>query len=204
VSWVAFQTVAVVAGGFVVGAVNPATLLARALGRDLRRAGSGNPGAANAGRVLGKRWGVLVLVLDVAKAYAPTALVLRSLGTVPALAVGLAAVLGHAYSPFLRGRGGKGVACALGAIVAVQPWWAVAAVAVFGVARALLPQVGEASVVTALGLFGWGAVALTGLLPGVEPVLGGWLVLLCLVVVWRHRRNVRAWWMRRSRGRREP
>ena len=99
---------------FLIGSINPASLVARALGRDLRSAGSGNPGATNAGRVLGRKWGVLVLVLDVAKAWLPTVLVLRTMGTVPALVAGLAVVLGHVFSPFLRGRGGKGVACALG------------------------------------------------------------------------------------------
>ena len=127
---------------FLLGAVNPATLLARALGTDLRSAGSGNPGATNAGRVLGRKWGALVLVLDVVKAYLPTLLVLRTLGLVLALVVGLAVVLGHVFSPFLRGRGGKGVACAFGAILAVEPVVALAAVVVFGVALPFVRAVG--------------------------------------------------------------
>ena len=90
---------------FLIGSINPATLLARALGRDLRAAGSGNPGATNAGRVLGRKWGVLVLVLDVAKAWLPTMLVLRTMGTVPALVAGSAVVLGHVFSPVPAGRG---------------------------------------------------------------------------------------------------
>ncbi|MBD3785240.1 MAG: glycerol-3-phosphate acyltransferase, partial [Micrococcales bacterium] len=123
--------VAVVA--FLIGAVNPATLVARALGVDLRGAGSGNPGATNAGRVLGRKWGVLVLVLDVAKAYLPTLLALWRFGLWAALVAGLAVVLGHVFSPFLRGHGGKGVACALGAILAVAPLVALVALVVFGV-----------------------------------------------------------------------
>ena len=106
---------------FLIGSVNPAALVGRSLGHDLRTSGSGNPGATNAGRVLGRKWGVLVLVLDVAKAYLPTLLVLRTLGTVPALVAGLSVVLGHVFSPFLRGHGGKGAACALGAVLAVEP-----------------------------------------------------------------------------------
>src|SRR3954453_13977201 len=85
---------------FLLGSVNPASLVARALGRDLRTSGSGNPGATNAGRVLGRRGGGLVLVLDVVKAWLPTAVVLRSMGTVPALVAGFAVVLGHVFSPF--------------------------------------------------------------------------------------------------------
>ena len=70
---------------FLVGSINPATILARALGRDLRSSGSGNPGATNAARVLGPRWGVVVLLLDVAKAWLPSLLVLRTMGTLAAI-----------------------------------------------------------------------------------------------------------------------
>lgn len=178
---------------FLLGAVNPATLLARALGRDLRSSGSGNPGATNAGRVLGTRWGVLVLVLDVGKAWLPTWLVLRSLGTVPALVAGLAVVLGHVFSPFLRGRGGKGVACALGAVLAVEPLVALGAVAVFAVTKAVVPFVGEASVVAVLGIGVVGLLGAVGVVPGIGVLVGLWLVLLAAVVLSRHRRNILAW-----------
>ncbi|MGL4175921.1 MAG: glycerol-3-phosphate acyltransferase [Dermatophilaceae bacterium] len=193
--------------GFVVGAVNPATLVARALGRDLRTAGSGNPGATNAGRVLGRRWGALVLALDVLKAYLPTVVVLREMGTGPALVIGLAVVLGHVYSPFLRGRGGKGAACALGAVTAVQPWLGLVVVVLFVVANAALrfvgeasvvTAVGEASVVTACGLLAVGVAGTAGVGPGVSRMVGGWLVLVCLLVLVRHRRNIQGWWARRT------
>ncbi|PKW25768.1 glycerol-3-phosphate acyltransferase [Phycicoccus duodecadis] len=192
-------TAALVVAAFLVGSVNPATLVARALGRDLRTAGSGNPGATNAGRVLGPRWGVLVLVLDVLKAYLPTLLVARAFGVGPALLVGLAVVLGHTFSPFLRGRGGKGVACALGAILAVEPLVAVGALVLFAVAVAVLRVVGEASVVATVGLLLVGVLGVVGLLPFVSAWVGGWLVLVAAVVLSRHHRNVRAWWWRRRR-----
>lgn len=182
---------------FLLGGVNPATLVARGLGRDLRSAGSGNPGATNAGRVLGRKWGVLVLALDVLKAWLPTVLVLRSIGTLGAVVVGLAVVLGHVWSPFLRGRGGKGVACALGAILAIVPWVALGALVVFGVALALVRYIGEASVVVTLGLVVVGVLGLVGVVGYVEPLVGGWLVVLALLVLYRHRRNVVAWWGRR-------
>ncbi len=189
--------------GFLLGAVNPATLVARALGSDLRAAGSGNPGATNAGRVLGRRWGALVLVLDVLKAYLPALLALRALGLLAALVAGLAVVLGHVFSPFLRGRGGKGVACALGALLAVAPVVALVGVVVFGVALSLVRVVGEASVVVTASLVVIGVLGLAGVLPLLEPLVGGWLVVLALVVLSRHRRNVVAWWARRT-GRTGP
>lgn len=186
---------------FFIGSINPATLLARALGRDLRAAGSGNPGATNAGRVLGRKWGVLVLFLDVAKAWLPTVIVLRSMGTGAAIVAGTAVVLGHMFSPFLRGKGGKGVASALGALLAIAPWVALGAVVVFLLARTLLPFVGEASVVTMLAVAGVGVAAAAGSVSFVPPIVGAWLIALPLLVLSRHQRNIRAWWIRRGRRR---
>jgi glycerol-3-phosphate acyltransferase PlsY len=195
----ALETVLVAVVCFLIGSINPASLVARAMGHDLRSSGSGNPGATNAGRVLGRKWGVLVLVLDVGKAWLPTFLVLRSMGTAAALVAGLCVVLGHVFSPFLRGRGGKGVACALGAVLAVEPVVAVAAVLVFALAKVVVPFVGEASVVTMLLVAVVGALAALGAVPFVTPVVGVWLVLLSLLVLSRHRRNISAWWGRHVR-----
>ncbi len=181
---------------FLIGSINPATLVARALGRDLRASGSGNPGATNAGRVLGRKWGALVLVLDVLKAYLPTLVVLRTMGLLAALVAGFAVVLGHVFSPFLRGRGGKGVACALGTVLAIEPWVALGALVVFGLVKIAVPFVGEASVVT-MGLVGVvGALATVGAVPFITPVVGVWLMAIAVLVLWRHRRNIVAWWKR--------
>ena len=193
---VAVEIAAVAVVCFLIGSVNPATLVARSLGRDLRAAGSGNPGATNAGRVLGRRWGALVLLLDVAKAYLPTLVVLRTMGLVAALVAGFAVVLGHVFSPFLGGRGGKGVACALGTLLAIEPWVALGAVAVFGLVKIAVPFVGEASVVT-MGLVGaLGALATVGAVPFIAPVVGVWLMAIAVLVLSRHRRNIVAWWKR--------
>src|SRR5262245_3894776 len=112
-------------------------MIAKVLGKDLAASGSGNPGATNAGRVLGRKWGVLVGVLDVLKGFVPTFLAAQLFGPHVAYAVGIAAVLGHIWSPFLHGRGGKGVATTLGAILGVLPWVALVVLVVFAVAVAL-------------------------------------------------------------------
>jgi len=184
---------------FLLGSVNPASLLARGLGRDVRTSGSGNPGATNAGRVLGRKWGVLVLVLDILKAYLPTLGALHLLGLVPALATGFAVVLGHIYSPFLRGRGGKGLACALGAVLAVEPWLALGAVVAFLLVWAVVSYVGRAAVVVSALLVVLGVLGGVGVVPWLEPAVGWWLAALAALVLWRHQRNIRAWWMRRRR-----
>lgn len=179
---------------FLLGSINPALIVARLLGRDLRGSGSGNPGATNAGRVLGVRWGVLVGAFDVAKGVLPAYLAML----VPphqrwqGYLAGLAAVLGHAYSPFLRGRGGKAVATALGAVLAMHPWWAVLLVGVFAVVVALTRWVALGSVAAGLVMVGAGVGAGLGWWSG-DWWTCAWAAALGAVVVWRHRRNLRAW-----------
>lgn len=174
---------------FFVGAVNPASIIARIRRADLRQ-GSGNPGATNTGRLLGVRWGVLVGVLDAMKGLVPTLLALWLLGRFTAYAVAMACVLGHVLSPYLRGRGGKGVATSLGAVLAVFPWLAVAMLAVFGALVWRFRWVAGGSLVAAvmLGLY-------AALWPLPEPVAAGrlWGISLALLVVARHHANLRGW-----------
>jgi glycerol-3-phosphate acyltransferase PlsY len=178
---------------FVIGAVNPATILARILGKDLKHSGSGNPGATNAGRVLGARWGVVVGVLDVLKGLVPVLVAQQLLGTVIALCVGLAVVLGHIWSPFLRGQGGKGVATSLGAILAVQPWFGLGMVVVFGLLVWRMRWVAGASVSACLLLLLLGVVTWFRWVPFGTRETGAWCVVLALVVIYRHRRNIELW-----------
>lgn len=166
--------------GYLVGTVSPATLLARRRGVDLRAVGSGNPGASNAGRALGRRTGVVVALLDVAKGAVPAA-GFGMLDHRAGLAAGLAAVLGHVTSPFLRGRGGRGVATAAGAVLGSQPLWAPVVIAVWLLVLAASRWIALASVTAALSVL---AVAL---------VVGEdrwWAGLLALVVVARHQPNL--------------
>ena len=178
---------------FVVGAVNPATILARILGKDLRSAGSGNPGATNAGRVLGARWGVVVGVLDVLKGLLPVLVAQQLLGPITALVVGLAVVLGHIWSPFLKGQGGKGVATSLGAILAVQPWFGLVVVLVFVLLVWRLRWVAGASVSACLLLLVLGVLTWVRWVPVGTWETGVWCVLLALLVIYRHRRNIELW-----------
>ena len=156
----------------------------------------GNPGATNAGRVLGVRWGIVVGLLDVLKAYLPAVVLMAWLGLSAALLGGMCVVLGHMFSPFLGGHGGKGVAAAFGAILAVAPVVGLAAGAVFGGFVAVVHRVGRASVLTCLVLLVVGVAAglgAPGTSSGLEPWTGWWLALLATVVISRHHRNIRAW-----------
>ena len=117
--------------GYLLGAIPFGMLVPRLRGVDIMKMGTGNPGAANVYRKIGRRYGLLVGVADMAKA-ALAVLVARWLGLSPAVALvaGGAAVLGHWYSPFLRFRGGAGLGPAVGAAAGVMPIEAVIGVAV--------------------------------------------------------------------------
>jgi glycerol-3-phosphate acyltransferase PlsY len=116
----ALAPAAIVVASFFIGAIPFGILISRAFyRRDIRTAGSGNIGAANALRTLGKRGALAVLVLDALKG-AVAVVAGRALGgDALAVAAALAAVAGHCFSPFLHFRGGKGVATNFGAIVAL-------------------------------------------------------------------------------------
>jgi glycerol-3-phosphate acyltransferase PlsY len=114
---------------FLLGSIPTAYVLARLLNRtDIRRSGSGNAGALNAYRQLGKQAGLLVLLLDAGKG--GLAVYLGMVLDVPNFAVYVAAILatlGHNFSPFLRFRGGKGAATVLG--ISVVTLWSITLVA---------------------------------------------------------------------------
>lgn len=170
--------------GYGIGSLNPASIIARVRGTDLRAVGSGNPGATNAGRAFGWKVGVLVALLDMLKGFVPV-IAFEHLGFhEAALVAGLAAVLGHVTSPFLHGRGGKGVATSFGAILAVAPWWALIAGVAFGVSVMLTRRVGLSSVVAALAL----VPAALWLHTTTAQVV--FAVALAALVVVRHRRNL--------------
>lgn len=109
--------------GYVIGMFPSADLVARLASRgavDLRISGSGNPGGLNAARVLGKKWGVVVIVLDTAKG-ALAGFVGLAIGDAAAYAAGAAVIAGHCWPVWNGFRGGKGVAAAGGSFFAVFP-----------------------------------------------------------------------------------
>jgi glycerol-3-phosphate acyltransferase PlsY len=112
-----------VALGYLAGSVPFGVLITRWLiGVDVRSAGSGNIGATNVARVAGKKLGVLVLLLDALKGAAPVLISLHwSSENWLHATVGLAAFLGHVFPIWLRFRGGKGVATALGVLAVLVP-----------------------------------------------------------------------------------
>jgi glycerol-3-phosphate acyltransferase PlsY len=106
-------------------------------GVDLRQVGSRNVGATNAFRELGRGWGALVFLMDVLKGAAAVWVARWIVGEAlgPALVAGVAAILGHVFSPWLRFKGGRGVATSLGVFLAIMP---VPSLLAFGVWAALV------------------------------------------------------------------
>ena len=168
----------------------PTSYIAGRLGRglDLREHGSKNLGATNVYRVLGARYAVPVGLVDVAKGAAAVALLgawARGPAWLP-VALGAAAVLGHIYSPFVRFRGGKGVATAGGMFLALAPLAVLIALAVWGITLWLTGFVSLSSIVTVLTFPVW--VRLTA--PGASSAF--WAsVALALLIVFAHRANIK-------------
>jgi glycerol-3-phosphate acyltransferase PlsY len=162
--------------------------LALARGIDLRNQGSGNTGATNVGRVLGKKWGIFVFVLDLGKGWIAVALA-KSVGNLPetwSVTVGVFAVLGHVFSPWLGFRGGKGVATSAGILIGLAPWVALGVALIWFLAFQMSRTVSVASLcaATAFPLF------VFWLMP--EQKVFQWISIGMTVLVWfRHRDNLK-------------
>jgi acyl phosphate:glycerol-3-phosphate acyltransferase len=190
----------ILAGSYALGSVSFAYLATRRIkGVDLRTVGSGNLGATNAARVLGKTWGRVIFVLDLAKGLAPV-VVVRALGdpapfgaSAPPLAplAGLAAFVGHCYPAWHGFRGGKGVATASGVVLALSPYAGLCAFAVFYATVKTLRMISVGSVVATASL-----PVLHVLFTGQSSLAGrgrwtsGLFLLLAAWVVVRHRANL--------------
>jgi glycerol-3-phosphate acyltransferase PlsY len=180
-------TTAAIAGlavGAVAGSVPFAWLLHRvATGRDLRAEGSGNPGATNLERSDGRAWGAAAIALDGGKGAAAVMIALQIAGEAACAPAALGAVLGHVFSPWLLGRGGKGVATAAGAFAVLAPAATAVAVAVFALAVAITRFVSLGSVLGAVAL----PIAVFSL--GPDERTAGVAAAIAALIAWRHRAN---------------
>jgi glycerol-3-phosphate acyltransferase PlsY len=142
-------------GAFLSGSIPFGLLLVKAAGKgDVRSQGSGNIGATNVMRAGGKGLGIATLFLDALKGFLPVFLA-KQAGLAPddLAFVALAAVAGHVFTPWLRFRGGKGVATALGVVVAYHAAMVLPALGAFILALALFRYVSLGSVLAAVTLF---------------------------------------------------
>jgi len=194
---------AVIIAAYLLGSVPFAFIIAKAHGKDLRTIGSGNIGATNLARAVGRQWGYLCFALDVLKGLIPMVIAGLVIGTAHDpillslwLAVGIAAVLGHVFSIFLAFKGGKGVATSFGVALGLWPYFtlcALVALTVWAAAVLIWRYVSLASVCASvtfpialvLGILtapGWN-------LAGLWPLLIA-AVMIPILVILRHRANI--------------
>jgi glycerol-3-phosphate acyltransferase PlsY len=187
-------------GAYVLGSIPTGLLIGRARGVDVRTVGSGNIGATNVARALGKGWAVVVLMCDALKGFLPVWGAGRLFGahapTVTALA-GLATIVGHMFTVFLRGRGGKGVATSLGVSLGVSPVIGLACLAIYAATYALTRL---SSLGSLLGI--WAFPLIAALHGGVDRRQVALSIVVAILVTVRHRGNIRN--LLRSEERRVP
>jgi acyl phosphate:glycerol-3-phosphate acyltransferase len=183
----AFQLLAAIAASYALGSVPTGLWLGLWLrGVDIREHGSRNIGATNTLRVLGKGLGVLALLGDVLKGLIAVLLFARAADWIHLpLVCGLAAILGHTFSLFLRFRGGKGVATSTGVYIGLAPLPTLIAAVLFGIVAATTRMVSAASISAAVAL-----TLCVFLFPASWP-LRLITVLIAVLVIVKHRENIK-------------
>jgi glycerol-3-phosphate acyltransferase PlsY len=186
-------------GAYLLGSIPTGYLVARARGVDIRQVGSGNIGATNVFRILGRTAGVMVLAIDFLKGWLACSVLVAwtiTVGVPPGagraadvetltLLAGVCAVLGHIYTCWLRFKGGKGIATSAGVLTALVPWALVVLLVVWTIVCILTRYVSLASVAAAVTLpF---AVWLTGGSLTLILVTAG----LSSLAIYKHRANIR-------------
>ena len=173
---------------YFIGSIPTGYLFGRARGVDIRTTGSGNIGATNVFRTLGKTAGVAVLLIDAVKGFVPTQFLL--FGATPetreyhAMVAGLFAILGHNYTCWLRFKGGKGIATSAGVVIGLVPYGLLITLAAWLIVFAISRYVSLASVVAALVLpFAVWAV-------GRSPTMITLCTVLSVLAIYKHRANI--------------
>lgn len=181
-----WDTVILAAAGFLMGSIPFGYIIASAKGVDIRKVGSGNIGTTNAVRALGLGWGIAVFLLDAVKGAVPAYLGLV-FSPLPGI-VGIAPVLGHIFSPWLRFKGGKGAATTLAVFLVLTPFPALTALGVWVLVFLTVGYVSLASICSIAALpmliFLWGRLN-----PEISVIAAA--AGCALLVAWAHRDNMR-------------
>jgi glycerol-3-phosphate acyltransferase PlsY len=188
--------VLVVLGSYLIGSIPSGYLAGCAKGVDLRKTGSGNIGATNALRVLGKKWGYLVFAADTFKGWFSVTLAYALAGrhspdhvTVVGILAAIFALVGHNFPIWLGFRGGKGIATSAGVMIALFPIWTfLVALVVWVTLFYGTRYVSVASIAAAISLpVTTGFLALAGKCDWLLVLVG---VLMCMLATWRHKSNI--------------
>ena len=190
--------------GYLIGGIPFGYLIGRMRGVDVRTVGSKNIGATNVYRTVGHKWGFLAFFCDFLKGLLPTIAALVMVGQHPAffempdqivrelpVAVGLACVIGHTLTPYMKFKGGKGVATAFGMLLGLAPALVGCAFAVFALVFAITHYISLGSCLAAafLAVMVWFPVlGVRGAADLPQCVL---VTLVSLFVIWKHRSNIK-------------
>lgn len=178
-----------VLAGYLMGSIPNGLLLARLKGVDLQKVGSGNIGATNVYRCVGKSWGVAAFVLDAVKGFVPAFVFPRLMESAPpwlGLACGVAAVAGHNWPVWLGFKGGKGVSTSAGMLLGIAPAAAGIGFAVFAITVLITHFVSLGSILAAIAV----PTAYLGLYGTDNHLLAGALIVMGLLVIFTHRANI--------------
>ncbi|MEN2998847.1 MAG: glycerol-3-phosphate 1-O-acyltransferase PlsY [Brevinematia bacterium] len=153
---------------FLLGSIPFGKIVASFKGKDITKEGSGNIGATNVFRTVGKVWGIVVLILDALKGGVPTFVTLWLYKNnilpfyLPEVYVfaGVSAILGHTFSPFVGFRGGKGVATSLGVFIVLTPVGTLVGVVVFLISLLIFRIVSISSIISSISVFSYLLVSL--------------------------------------------
>ncbi len=175
---------------FFIGATPFGFLAGKLKGIDIRDHGSGNIGATNAIRTLGKRIGIPVLILDIFKGMLPVILSLNLTdSSLVHIATSIAAILGHNYTFWLGFKGGKGIATTAGAVSPIMP------IAIFVAVLAWLATLKISRYVSAASIAAAIAIPITVLIQSFftgkfNPAIFGFALFVCVLAIWKHRSNI--------------
>lgn len=170
---------------YLLGSVPSGLIIGKLSGLDVRKAGSGNIGATNVARLLGKKGGSLTLLADTAKGFIPVFAVQHMGFSDPILAlVGVAAFLGHLYPIFLKFKGGKGVATGFGVLLGLAPLAIVILLVVFAAVAFTTRIVSLSSMITAV------AAPLILWLFYYSPPYTIMAAFMAIMIVFRHYANI--------------
>jgi len=183
-------------GAYLLGSIPSAVWIGKAFfNTDVREHGSGNAGATNTFRVLGKKAGIPVFIIDLFKAFAATYFLIRFFPHCPEgntyinlqLLFGAAAVVGHIFPIFAQFKGGKGVACLLGVTLAIAPVPALIAFAIFAVVLALFHYVSLGSLCAGVA---FPVIILSGMIKPYQLSLQIFSVVIAVLLIITHRKNI--------------
>lgn len=196
--------VILIMASYLLGSVPFGLIIAAAHGKNLRSVGSGNIGATNVSRALGKKWALVCFALDVFKGLLPMLVTAHLIALRPDswhlalwLAVGCAAILGHIFPVYLKFKGGKGVATSLGVVLGLWPYYTISGLVAFAI--------------WALVLFIWRYVSLASIIAAIAfpvsltvavAIVPDWrfknlwplfivAIIMPLLVILRHRANIK-------------